>query len=86
MSRIYQVEFWIYSLLSAFIGGGASALGSDEGVSLLHRAGSAIEPLSVHQLAVMFLAGGISCAVAYLKKSPLPAMPAPSVPEKQPQQ
>ncbi|HEX3800252.1 MAG TPA: hypothetical protein VH413_16270 [Verrucomicrobiae bacterium] len=76
MDRIKQAEFWIYSLLSAFITGGCSAMGSDESVSLAQRFGAHVEALSLKQMGAIFIVGGITGAVAYLKKSPLPPLAA----------
>ncbi len=65
---------WFHGLAAAFIGGSASALMADQGVSLMHRFGADVQLLNLKTLAAITLSAGISSAAAYLSKSPLPEL------------
>ena len=69
-----SAEVWIYSALSAFIGGGASSV-----------AAIVIDPQKFNlneglgNIGKMFITAGVINLILYLKQSPLPAMPKDSV-------
>jgi hypothetical protein len=70
-----KVRKWSKALAAAFITGCAGSLLSALGISGAQAAGVDVTQLSLKQLAVMTLAGGIIGMAAYLKQSPLPTDP-----------
>jgi hypothetical protein len=72
ISRLSSPRVWFHGLASAFIGGAASAILADQGVTIMHRFGVKVDVLSANQLLSFCISGGITTAAAYLKKSPLP--------------
>ena len=80
--KLRDPRAWLYSLIAAFIGGGASALTADQGLSLAKRMGADVPVLNLKALGIVFLSSAIYSTALYLKQSPLPplatgATPAP---------
>ena len=71
-SRVSSLEFWLYSLISGFIGGGATAAMSAGGLATAHASGLDVPVLNFKAIGIIFLSAGVSNALAYLAKSPLP--------------
>lgn len=65
---------WLHGLLSGIIGGAATAGSAWLGTLIAHSAGADIPLLNFKHLGIIVLSGGISSALAYLTKSPLPAL------------
>lgn len=61
-------ETWVYGLVSGFIGGASTALLGQAGLATIGQT------LNWKQLGVVALAGGLSSAIGYLAKSPLPPL------------
>lgn len=80
MKRLSQLEFWLYGLLSGFIGGGAAAAGSAGGLATAHASGMDVPVLNFKAVAIVFLCAGATSAFAYLAKSPLPPITPPENP------
>lgn len=70
--RLRSPRAWVHGLIAAFIGGGASALTTDQGLSLAQRMGVDVPTLNLNALGIVFLSAGLSSAAMYLKQSPLP--------------
>ncbi len=67
---------WLYGLMSAFIGGGATALSTGTAVSMIDPEKFNIQnprPLLL-MLLVTFVASGFAPFFAYLKQHPLPSI------------
>jgi hypothetical protein len=67
-----RLEFWGWGLLSAMVTGVATAAGTFLGIGAANGLGAGIPTLSWKQLLAAAVFGGLSGAVAYLMKSPLP--------------
>lgn len=67
-----NIQHWFYGLVSGFIGGGASTAGAWFGMIGAKQMGMDVPELHFTALVIMFLSGGITSALAYLKQSPLP--------------
>jgi hypothetical protein len=67
-----KVEAWLYGLFSGFIGGGATSGSAWLGMSAAHSAGVDVPSLNLKALGIIFLSAGVTSAMAYLAKSPLP--------------
>lgn len=65
---------WAWTLLSSVIGGGATALTSWGGLALANASGMKVSVPNFQELQIIFISGAITAAVAYLVKSPLPAL------------
>lgn len=65
---------WLKSLAAAFIGGGATAASAWGGFALAQSAGVDVPQLNWQALLIIFLTAGVSNALAYLKRSPLPGI------------
>lgn len=63
---------WLHGLIAAFIGGGATTLSAQTGLALAHAAIPEIQTLDLKQMGSVFIMAGITNAVLYLKKSPVP--------------
>lgn len=72
LRKLRSPRIWMRGLVAAFIGGGASALTTDQGMSLAQRFGVDVPTLNIKALGIVFLSAGLSSAAAYLKQSPLP--------------
>lgn len=72
LANLRSPRLWFRGLGAAFIGGGASALTTDQGLLLAQRMGVDVPTLDLKALGVVFLSSGIVSAAMYLKKSPLP--------------
>lgn len=72
LAKLRSPRIWLHGLGAAFIGGGASALTADQGLSLALRMGVDVPTLNLKALLIVFVASGISSAAMYLKQSPLP--------------
>lgn len=68
-------KLWLHGLAAAFIGGGAHSIIAGTAVTLVapqvFNTGSGLIPL-LKVVAVVFVAGGIMTAAAYLAQSPVP--------------
>lgn len=67
-----SIEFWLYGLASAFIGGFSSALAAYVGGPVAKDIGIDVKPLDLKQSAMVAVSAGIISAAFYLKQSPLP--------------
>lgn len=72
--KLRSPRAWLYGLLAAFIGGGASALTADQGLSFAARMGVDVPVLNLKALGIVFISSAIFSAAAYLKQSPLPPL------------
>lgn len=72
LNKLRSPRIWLHGLGAAFVGGGASALTADQGLSLAARMGVDVPVLNLQALGIVFLSAGISSAAMYLKQSPLP--------------
>lgn len=72
LTKLRSPRIWLHGLGAAFVGGGASALTADQGLSLAQRMGVDVPVLNLQALGIVFLSAGISSAAMYLKQSPLP--------------
>jgi hypothetical protein len=77
LRKLRSPRIWIRGLVAAFIGGGASAFSTDQGMSLAQRIGIDVPTLNLKALGIVFLSAGLSSAAAYLKQSPLPPVVSP---------
>jgi formate-dependent nitrite reductase membrane component NrfD len=78
--RLRSPRAWLHGLIAAFVGGGASAITTDQGFILAERLGVDVPTLNLNALGIVFLTSGLSSAAMYLKQSPLP--PIEAAPEK----
>jgi hypothetical protein len=77
-STFWTFEVWLHGLLGAFIGGAAGAVSSGLGSTLV-----APQQFNLHQglfhtlelMGTVALINGFITAAAYLKQSPVPALP-----------
>ncbi len=67
------IKAWLYGLLSGFIGGGATSASAWIGMASAKAAGLDVPTLNLKALGIIFISGGITSALGYLKQSPLPA-------------
>jgi hypothetical protein len=65
-------KIWFHGLAAAFIGGGATTASAWMATAAAHAAGVDVPMLNVKALGIVFAAGGLTNALAYLKQSPLP--------------
>ena len=72
LTNLTSPRLWLRGLGAAFIGGGASAFTTDQGISLAHKAGMDVQPLSIQAIVVCFLTAGALHAMQYLAQHPLP--------------
>lgn len=72
----YEWGLWLYGLLSAFIGGGASALSAGTAVSMIDpEKFNLVHPGPLFlAMGITFLSSGLTPFFAYLKQHPLPAI------------
>lgn len=74
-STLRKIEIWVYGIVAAFVGGGASAVTATVTASMI-----APEKFNIHEqlgnfltlAGFTFLVNGILSTAAYLKQSPLP--------------
>jgi hypothetical protein len=74
MKPRFEFGLWIYGLISAFVGGGATALSGGTAVALIDPGKFNIQhpqPLFL-AMASMFVASGLPSFFAYLRQHPLP--------------
>lgn len=74
VSRAASLEFWLYGLLSGFIGGGATATMSTVGLTVAHASGMNVPTLNLKAIGIVYLSAGLTTALGYLSKSPLPPL------------
>ena len=74
VTRAASLEFWLYGLVSGFIGGGATAAVSAGSIGIAHASGVDVPNLNFKAVGIIFLSAGVSNALMYLSKSPLPPM------------
>lgn len=72
LANLRSPRLWLRGLAAAFIGGGASALTTDQGLLLAQRMGVDVPTLDLKALGVVFVSSGLTSAAMYLKKAPLP--------------
>lgn len=72
MKNLKSFRTWVHGLGAAFIGGGATALGSWGGLTLAKAAGMDVPVLNFTAIKTIFVFGALTNVVAYLKQSPLP--------------
>lgn len=66
---------WIYGLVAAFIGGGASSISTGFAVSVVDPKDFALfGPKSIHVMWITFCFNGILVGCAYLKQNSLPSI------------
>ena len=65
---------WLYGLIAANIGGGATSLSAWLGMVGAKAVGIQVPDLNLNAVFVIFLSGALASACAYLKQSPLPAV------------
>ena len=76
--RLLSWELWVYGLVSGFIGGGATAVVSAGGLAAAHGSGIDVPVLNLKAMGIIFLSSGITTALSYLAKSPLPPINQPT--------
>lgn len=76
VAHLSTARGWVRGLLSATITGFSSSALASLGVSASNTVGVSVPQLSLRQLAVIAVTGGVVGALAYLKQSPLPPEPA----------
>lgn len=72
IKKILDWKNWLYGLFGGFIGGGATAGVSWFGMLGAKAIGMEVPDLNFQALGVIFLSGGLSSALLFLKQSPLP--------------
>lgn len=72
VQHLSTAKGWFRGLASATITGFSSSALASLGVSASNTVGVSVPQLSLRQLAVIAVTGGIVGALAYLKQSPLP--------------
>lgn len=65
---------WLHGLIGAVISGGAATASAQFGLAMGQAIGIAVQVMDLKQLGTVFVASGISGALAYLKQSPLPSI------------
>ena len=73
-SRWCRWETWFHGLISAAIGGAASAITAQTGLVTGQASGMDLHPLNLKGLGIVAATSGFVSAAFYLKQSPLPAM------------
>lgn len=74
VTRAASLEFWLYGLFSGFIGGGATAAVAAGGMGIAHASGMEVHVLNFKEIGIIFISAGVSNALSFLSKSPLPPM------------
>lgn len=72
IKKMLDWKHWLYGLFGGFIGGGATAGVSWFGMLGAKAVGMDVPDLNFQALGVIFLSGGISSALLFLKQSPFP--------------
>lgn len=68
-----NIKTWVYSLVAAFIGSGATTALGSIGLIVAHASGVDVPVLNVHAMLILFASGGLPAVLLYLAKNPLPA-------------
>lgn len=68
------IEKWLFGLVGGVIGGSSTAGLSWLGMAAAHGAGADVPVLNLQALGIILMSGGLSSALAYLAKSPLPPL------------
>lgn len=70
--NLLKIEFWLWNLVRAFVTGSIQAGGAALGVAGADAVGIKMPELTIRQIGVIFIWGGIAGTILYLSKSPLP--------------
>lgn len=67
-----DAQTWFHSLMTALVGGAATAGSAWAGINLAGAAGAAVPTLNIKALGIIMLAGAVTNLLAFLKQSPIP--------------
>lgn len=63
---------WLNTLIGMFIQGGAAAALATFGLAIGHSIDTAVKPLELKQVGIVFLSGAIVRTLRFLERSPVP--------------